>query len=64
MRGVVWPLFAMMGLAIVAVTPSQSHAANLTPLVSFNSADGSNPRGKLIADAHSKLKPTLDRRMR
>jgi len=48
-------LLAVLGLAIVAVAPSQSHGANLTPLVSFNGADGSNPHGKLISDAHGNL---------
>jgi len=51
MRRTVLSLAAVMGLAIVAVAPGQSHAANLTPLVSFNGADGANPDARLIIDA-------------
>jgi uncharacterized repeat protein (TIGR03803 family) len=52
-------LLAVVGLAIVAVAPGQSRAANLTTLVSFcalaNCADGTRPRGGLIADAAGNL---------
>ena len=53
-------LLAVLGLAIVAVAPSQSHGANLTPLVSFSGADGSNPQGKLISDAQGNLFGTTE----
>ena len=36
MRQILPLSFAAVGLAIVAVTPGQSRAANLTTLVSFN----------------------------
>jgi hypothetical protein len=48
-------LFAVVGLAIVAVAPGQPHAVNLTSLVSFcalaNCADGEIPSGGPIGDA-------------
>jgi uncharacterized repeat protein (TIGR03803 family) len=52
-------LVAVIGLAIVAVAPGQSRAANLTTLVNFcslpNCADGSSPQAGLIADAKGNL---------
>jgi hypothetical protein len=52
-------LLAVVGLAIVAVAPSQSRAASLTSLVSFcaraNCADGQSPNAGLIADANGNL---------
>src|SRR5215831_159594 len=59
MRGLVSSLLAVIGLAIVAVAPGQSHAANLMPLISFcsqtNCADGAFPEAGLIADADGNL---------
>ena len=50
----------LLGLAMVAVAPSQSHAADLTTLVSFCAggipcADGAEPSAGLIADAKGNL---------
>src|SRR5438132_1147133 len=44
-----------LALAVAALAPGQSRAANLTPLVSFNGADGANPQAGLIADANGNL---------
>jgi len=55
MRRIVSSLVAVIGLAIVAVPPAQTRAANLLPLVSFNGANGLSPRGELIADAKGNL---------
>src|SRR6266852_2158886 len=46
---------AALGLAVAALAPGQSRAANLTPLVSFNRTDGANPQAGLIADANGNL---------
>ena len=48
-------LVGVMGLALVAVAPSQSRAANLMPLVSFNGSDGASPVAGLISDAEGNL---------
>jgi uncharacterized repeat protein (TIGR03803 family) len=48
-------LVVVIGLAIVAVAPGQSRAANLMPLVSFNGADGANSVAGLIADSKGNL---------
>jgi uncharacterized repeat protein (TIGR03803 family) len=48
-------LLAVLGLAIMAVAPSQSRAANLTTLVNFNGPDGANPDAGLITDANGNL---------
>ena len=57
-RTVSW-LLAVVGLAIVAVTPSQSRAANLETLYSFcalaNCADGQGPGSGLIFDTDGNL---------
>src|SRR5271166_4671786 len=42
-------------LAIVAVAPGQSRAADLTSLVSFNGTNGETPLAGLIADANGNL---------
>jgi uncharacterized repeat protein (TIGR03803 family) len=55
MRRMVSSLLAVLGLAITAVAPSQSRAANLTTLVNFNGPDGANPDASLIADADGNL---------
>ena len=59
MRRMVSSFLALVGLAIVAVAPSQSRAADLTTLVSFcalaNCADGRSPFAGLIADADGNL---------
>jgi hypothetical protein len=55
MRKIPPSLLAVLGLAIVALAPGQSRAANLTPLVSFNGANGANPYAGLIADANGNL---------
>jgi hypothetical protein len=59
MRRTVSSLLAVVGLAIVAVAPGGSLAANLTTLVTFcsfpNCADGSFPVAGLIADANGNL---------
>ena len=44
-----------LALAVAALAPGQSRAANLTPLVSFNGTDGANPQAGLIADANGNL---------
>src|SRR6266481_1304331 len=44
-----------LALAVAALAPGQSRAANLTPLVSFNSTDGASPQAGLIADANGNL---------
>ena len=53
MRSTVSWLLAVAGLAMVAVAPGQSQAADLTALVSFNNADGAFPLNGLIADANA-----------
>ena len=53
MRQILPLSFAAVGLAIVAVTPGQSRAANLTTLVSFNRYN--DGIGDLIADASGNL---------
>src|SRR5437868_4602463 len=59
MRRTVSSLLGVVGLAILAVAPGQSLAANLTTLYSFcslaNCADGAAPTAGLIADANSNL---------
>jgi len=40
---------------MVAVAPRQSHAADLTTLVSFNNTDGAEPSAALIVDAKGNL---------
>src|SRR6266404_3936923 len=50
-----------LALAVAALAPGQSRAANLTPLVSFNSTDGANPQAGLIADANGNLFGTTQR---
>jgi uncharacterized repeat protein (TIGR03803 family) len=55
MRTLVSSWLAVVGVGIVAAAGGQSHAANLTPLVSFNGTDGTNPGGSLIADAKGNL---------
>ena len=55
MRRTVSSLLAVVGLAIAVVAPGQSRAANETPLVSFNGANGLSPRGDLIADVKGNL---------
>jgi uncharacterized repeat protein (TIGR03803 family) len=61
-------VLAVVGLAIVAVGPSQARAANLTTLYSFcsvgaapNCADGWDPQAGLIADAKGNLFGTTRR---
>ena len=49
-----------LGLAVAALAPGQSRAANLTPLVSFNRTDGANPQAGLIADANGNLFGTTE----
>src|SRR6266851_6211325 len=44
-----------LALAVAALAPGQSRAANLTPLVSFNGTDGAEPLAGLIADANGNL---------
>src|SRR6266446_5526548 len=50
---------AALALAVAALAPGQSRAANLTPLVSFcaqtDCADGAEPEAGLIADANGNL---------
>src|SRR5713101_6424219 len=46
---------AALALAVAALAPGQSRAANLTPLVSFNGTDGAEPLAGLIADANGNL---------
>jgi uncharacterized repeat protein (TIGR03803 family) len=59
MRRMVSSLLAVTGLAIVAVAPGQSRAANLMALVSFctlaKCANGANPGSGVIADAKGNL---------
>jgi len=55
MRKMVSSLSAVMGLVIVVLAPGQSRAANETPLVSFNGADGAQPIAGLIADSKGNL---------
>jgi uncharacterized repeat protein (TIGR03803 family) len=45
----------VVSLAIVAIAPSQSRAANLTTLVSFNSDNFAHLQAGLIADAKGNL---------
>ncbi len=49
-----------LALAVAALAPGQSRAANLTPLVSFNGTDGARPRAGLLADANGNLFGTTE----
>ena len=49
------------GLAIGLLAATSVSAASITTLVSFNSANGANPFGSLIADASGTLYGTTDR---
>src|SRR5262252_8630616 len=55
MRRMFSSLVGVMGVALVAVAPGQSRAANLMPLVSFNGSDGASPMAGLISDAEGNL---------
>ena len=49
------PVIILLSLAVAVVAPSQSLAANVTPLVSFNGTTGVVPEAGLIADAKGNL---------
>jgi uncharacterized repeat protein (TIGR03803 family) len=53
-------LLIALCLAIVAVAPGQSRAANLTTLVSFDGTNGEDPIAGLIADANGNLFGTTE----